>query len=56
MAKLVLLSCVIGMIAIPIMAARQKDARRGFQRLVLMIIAFNLFYLFAMRFIYPRLL
>jgi hypothetical protein len=55
MAKLVLLSVVIGMIAIPVMAAREKDARRGFQRLVLMIIVFNLLYLFAMRIIYPHL-
>ena len=54
MAKLVLLSVVIGMIAVPIMMAREKNPRRGFQRLVLTIILFNLFYLFAVRFIYPR--
>lgn len=55
MAKLVLFSVILGMIAIPVLAAREQDARRGFQRLLLMIILFNLFYLFAVRFIYPRL-
>jgi len=56
MAKLVLLSVVIGLVAIPIVVAREKDARRGFQRLVFLIVTFNLLYLFAVRFIYPRLL
>ena len=55
MAKIVLFSVIIGMITIPVLAARERDARRGFQRLVLMIVLFNLFYLFAVRFIYPRL-
>ena len=55
MAKLVLLSVVIGMIAVPVMMAREKNPRRGLQRLILTIIFFNLFYLFAVRWIYPRL-
>jgi len=54
MAKLVLMSIVIGMIVVPVTAAREKDARRGFQRLVLTIIIFNLLYVFVVRFIYPR--
>jgi len=56
LAKLLLFSTVLMMVAIPTMCAREKDARRGFHRMVLLIIAYNLFYLFAVRFIYPRLL
>ena len=54
-AKLLLFSCVIMMVAIPVVCAREKDPRRGFRRMVLLIVAYNLFYLFAVRFIYPRL-
>jgi len=56
LAKLLLFSTVLMMVAIPAACAREKDARRGFHRMVLLIIAYNLFYLFAVRFIYPRLL
>ena len=56
LAKLLLFSVIIMMIAIPVVCAREKDARRGFQRMVLILVAYNLFYLFAVRFIYPRLL
>ena len=55
-AKLLLFSVIIMMIAVPVMCASEKDARRGFQRMILLIVAYNLFYLFAVRFIYPRLL
>jgi len=55
LAKLLLFSSVLAMIIIPTVCAREKDARRGFQRMVLLIVAYNLFYLFAVRFIYPRL-
>jgi len=54
--KLLLFSVIIMMVAVPIICAREKDARRGFQRMVLILVAYNLFYLFAVRFIYPRLL
>lgn len=56
MAKLLLLSVVIAMLALPIMAGRDASARRGLKKAILLAIAFNLFYLFAVRFIYPRLL
>jgi hypothetical protein len=55
-AKLLLLSVVIASIAIPTLAARDVSPRRGLQRVVLLVIAYNLFYLFAVRFIYPHLL
>ncbi len=53
--KLLLFSVVAVMFVVPVLCAREKDARRGFQRMVLLIIAYNLFYLFATRFIYPHL-
>ena len=54
LSKLLLFSVIIMMVAIPAACAREMDARRGFRRMVLLIIAYNLFYLFAVRFIYPR--
>ena len=56
LAKLLLFSCVLMMVAIPVTCAREKDARRGFQRMVLWVILYNVFYLFAVRFIYPHFL
>ena len=55
-AKLLLFSVIIMMIAVPVLCAREKDPRRGFERMVLILVAYNLFYLFAVRFIYPHLL
>jgi hypothetical protein len=54
-AKLLLLSIVVAMVAIPMLAARDKSGHRALQKTVLLMVAFNLFYLFAVRFIYPRL-
>jgi hypothetical protein len=55
MAKLLLLSIVIMMVAIPVLAARDRSPKRGLQKAILLTIAFNVIYLFAVRFIYPRL-
>jgi hypothetical protein len=55
-AKLVLFSVVIMMIALPILTSRDTSPRRGLQRTLLLVIAFNVIYLLAVRFIYPRLL
>jgi uncharacterized membrane protein YwaF len=55
MAKLVLLSTVIAMIAIPVVAAKARSGRRGLQWTLIGIVVFNLLYLFTIRFIYPRL-
>ena len=55
MAKIVLLSVIIGMIAIPIIGARAKSPRVGLQWTLIGLVIFNLLYLFAIRFIYPRL-
>jgi hypothetical protein len=52
--KLLLVSILIAAIAIPIRAARARGARLGLRQAVFWLLAFNLFYLFAVRVIYPR--
>ena len=54
-AKLLLVSILVAVIVIPIRAARARSARFGLRKMVLWMLAFNLFYLFAVRIIYPRL-
>jgi hypothetical protein len=56
MAKLLLLSTVISMIGIPIACANAPSPRRGLQRAVVLFFVYNLFYVFAVRYIYPHLL
>lgn len=55
-AKFLLLSVVISVIAIPIVTARTIGGRRGLQWAIFLIVLFNLFYMFAIRYIYPHLL
>ena len=55
-AKLLLFSVIIMMVAIPVLAARDPNPKRGLKKALLLVFAFNLFYLFAVRYIYPRLL
>jgi len=54
-AKLLLVSLLVAVIVIPMRAARARSARLGLRKAVLWMLAFNLFYLFAVRVIYPRL-
>ena len=56
MGKWLLLSVVISLMAIPILTSRIAGARRGLQWTIILIVLFNLFYLFAVRYIYPHLL
>ena len=56
MAKLVLLSVIIMMFTLPIAAGRQRNARRGMSRMLVMLFLFYLVYLFLVRYIYPRLM
>jgi hypothetical protein len=55
-AKAVLMSVLFGMIAIPVLVAREANPRRGFQKVMLLSLLFNLLYLLAVRYIYPHLL
>ena len=43
------------MFIVPIIAARDRHPMRGLRRSILIILAFNVFYWFAIRYIYPRL-
>jgi hypothetical protein len=55
-AKLLLLSVILAVIGVPLLFARDKSDRRGLQKVLFAMLAFNLFYLFAVRYIYPHLL
>jgi hypothetical protein len=50
MSKGILLSVIIAMIAIPVWAARAKNPRAGLKKAILFTIAFNVFYMLALRF------
>jgi hypothetical protein len=56
MGKLILLSVIIGNIAVPVLSARDPNAVRGFKKAIVFTFIFNVFYLLAVRYVYPRLL
>jgi len=55
MGKFLLLSGVIGMVAIPVLNAQARDPQRSVRRVVIFMLIFNLLYLLAVRYIYPHL-
>jgi hypothetical protein len=55
MQKFLMLSVVLATICLPVMAARERRASRALKKTLLLIFAFNLFYLIAMRFFYQYL-
>jgi hypothetical protein len=56
MAKLLLFSTVIIVIAVPLLTARDRDALRAFRKALIFFFAFNVVYLLAVRYVYPHLL
>jgi hypothetical protein len=54
-AKLLLMSVIIVMVVLPITMARDSNAQRGLKKTLLLVIAFNLLYLFLVQYVYPRL-
>ena len=56
MDKLVLLSVLLALIALPIMVSRQGNQKKAFKRALVFVLAFNAFYVLALKFIYPRVL
>jgi hypothetical protein len=50
MAKVILLSAVIAMVALPIRAAKEKNPRVGLKKALQYMIVFNVAYLLALRF------
>ncbi len=55
MQKFLLMSILIATVVIPMIAASDRSAIRGFRRAVVWMAAFNLFYLFAIVYVWPRL-
>ena len=55
MQKAILISIVAATIIIPMWAARERSARRGLRKAITCIAVFNIAYLLAVMFIYPRL-
>jgi hypothetical protein len=53
-AKLILLSCVLAILAIPIIASRSASATRGLRWTMVLFVLYNLLYVFLIRYIYPR--
>lgn len=54
MSKLILLSIIIAIIAVPARAARLPNPRKGLRKVVLQILLFEAFYAFALIFLYGR--
>ncbi len=55
MSKLILMSVVLALIALPLRAASDPNPVRGIRRAVYAVLVFNLTYAFAIRFVLPRL-
>jgi hypothetical protein len=54
MAKMLLLSILVSMIALPALAARDPNPARGLKKTLFFWLAFNVFYLFAVRVLFFR--
>lgn len=52
MAKLILLSLLFAMIAIPARAAREKNPRKGLRKAIVQIVIFEGLYLLALKYVY----
>lgn len=55
MAKALLLTIVVALVALPLVAASDANPRRGLKKALLGIFLFNFFYLFLVRFVLPHL-
>ena len=55
MKKFLLYTILIATVMIPLIAASDKSAIRGFRKAVLWMAAFNLLYVFAILYVWPRL-
>ena len=54
MAKLIELSIIIGLIAVPARASRQKNPRKGLRKVVINMLILECCYMLAMRFLHGR--
>jgi hypothetical protein len=56
MARALLVSILVALVALPCLAARERSERKGLKRTLFFFLAFNVFWLFSVRFLYMRLL
>ena len=54
MKKFLLYTILIATVVIPMIAASDKSAIRGFRKAVIWMAAFNVIYLFAILYVWPR--
>ena len=54
MAKLLMMSVILATVVIPIITSRLASPRHGLKRAVMLMLAFNLFYGFALIKLWPR--
>ena len=54
MKKFLLYTILIATVVIPMIAATDKSAIRGFRKAVIWMAAFNVIYLFAILYVWPR--
>lgn len=55
MTKALLLSVALGLVVFPILASRDPHPQRGLKKAVLWVLSFNLFFVFFLRVVIPRL-
>jgi hypothetical protein len=55
MRTLLLRSLLFALLAIPFIAAREPSPIRGLKKTLALLVAFNLLYMLALRFLYPHL-
>lgn len=53
MRNLLLRSIMLALVIIPFVAAREPHPRRALRKALTLFVGFNLFYLLALRFLYP---
>ncbi len=56
MARMLLISILVAIVALPVLAAREPRPGKALKKSLFYFIAFNLFYLFSVRYLYLRLL
>jgi hypothetical protein len=55
MQKLIVVSILVANVVLPIWASSERSARRGLKKALFGMLLFDVAYLFAMLFLYPRL-
>jgi hypothetical protein len=55
MQKLILVSILFAAVTIPVWASRDRNARRGLRKALFAMLVFDVLYVLAVMFLYPRL-